>query len=93
MLGVHSANNARSLRWYSDTVHVGSNAAGKARQTRFIVLHQSLTRFACGWVVIIHDSLLAYAIYTRQIHGTSQCVIACKVIMTVEVAGLRGSGR
>ena len=49
------------------------------------------------WVVIIHYSLLAYAIYTQQIHDTtaikSGCVIACKAIMTVEAAGLRGSGR
>ena len=41
-------------------------------------------------MVIIHYSLLAYAIYTQQIHGAtaikSGCVIACKVIMTVETA-------
>ena len=69
----------------------------KARQTRFIVSHQPLSQFACGQAVIIHYSLLAYAIYTRQIHGATAIksgrVIAYKVIMTVEVAGLRGSGR
>ena len=42
-------------------------------------------------------SLLANAIHTRQIYSTmaikSGHVIAGKVIMTVEVAGLKGSGR
>ena len=43
-----------------------------------------------------HYSLLANAIYTRHIYSTlaikSGCVIAWKVIMTVEVTGLRGVG-
>ena len=51
--------------------------------------------------IILHYSLLAHAIYrymyTWQIYGAtaikSGCVIAWKVIMTVEVAGLRRSGR
>ena len=42
-------------------------------------------------------SILVSGIYTRQIYGTtvikSGCVIAWKVMMTVETAGLRGSGR
>ena len=41
----------------------------KARQTSFIVLHQPLTRFVCERAVIIPFSLLANAIYIRQIYG------------------------
>ena len=37
----------------------------KARHTRFIVLHQSLTQFVCEQAVIIYYSLLASAIYIR----------------------------
>ena len=59
----------------------------KARQTRFIVSHQPLSRFACGRMVIIHYSLLANAVYTRQIYCAmtikSGCVVAWKAIMTV----------
>ena len=44
-----------------------------------------------------HYSLLANAIYTWQIYGATAIksgrVIAWKAIMTVEAAGLRGSGR
>ena len=62
----------------------------------YIVSHQPLTRFACWRAVIIHYSLVANAIYTQQIYGAmaikSGRVIAWKVIMTVEAAGLRGSG-
>ena len=68
----------------------------KARQTRVIVSHQPHSQFACGGTVIIHYSLLANAVYTRQIYGAmtikSGRVIAWKAIMTVEAAGLRGSG-
>ena len=74
-----------------------STAHNKTRQTGFIVSHQPLTQFACGRVLIIYYSLLAYCIYIWQIYDTtaikSGCVIAWKAIMTVEVAGLRGSGR
>ena len=69
----------------------------RARQTRLIVSHQPLTRFACGRVVIIHYSLLAKSIYAREIYGATAIksghVIAWKAIMTVEAAGLRGCGR
>ena len=54
-----------------------------ASQTRFIVAYQPLPQFECGQAVIIHYSLLAYAIYTRQIYSAtaikSGCVIAWKV--------------
>ena len=67
----------------------------KTRQTR-LVSHQPLTRFACRWGVIIHSSLLANTIYARQICRAmaikSGYVIAWKAIMTVEAAGLKGSG-
>ena len=43
------------------------------------------------------QSLLANSIYARQINGAtaikSGCVTAWKAIMTVEAAGLKGSGR
>ena len=60
----------------------------KARQTRFIVSRQPLTQIACGQVVIICYSLLA------NIHSVNLCgrVIAWKAIMTVEAAGLKGTG-
>ena len=68
----------------------------KARQTRFIVSHQPISQFGCEQVVIIHYSLLANAICTRQVYGAmaikSGCVTAWKAIMTVEAAGLGGSG-
>ena len=55
-----------------------------------------LLKFACGRTVIIHYSLLANAIYTQQMCSTtaikSRHVIAWKLIMTVDAAGLRGSG-
>ena len=51
------------------------------------------TQFAHVQAVIIHYSLLTNAVYTQQIYGTmaikSGCVIAWKVIMTVEGAGPR----
>ena len=68
----------------------------KARQTRFIVSHQPPSRFTCKRAVTIHYLLLANAIYVRQIYGSTTIknghVNAWKAIMTVEVAGLRGSG-
>ena len=39
----------------------------KARQTRFIVLHQPLSQYVCGWVVISHYLLPANTIYNKQI--------------------------
>ena len=72
-------------------------ADSKARQTGFIVSHQPPTRFTCGRAVIIHYSLPANAIYTRQIYSATAIkggrVIARKAIMTLEAAGLRRSGR
>ena len=66
----------------------------KARQTRFVVTHQLLTRFACGWAVIIHYSNTTY---TWQIYSImsikSGHVTAWKAIMTTAVAGLRGCKR
>ena len=60
-----------------------------SQHVRHTVLHQAL---ACGWAVIVRYSLLANA---RQIYGAkstkSGCVIAWKLVMTVEVAGLGGS--
>ena len=64
---------------------VGSTC--NARQTRFIVSDQPHTRFTCGRAVIIYYLLLPNA--TARKNG---CVIAWQAIMTVEVAGPRGSG-
>ena len=75
---------------------IDSVVCSKVRQTRFMISHQPLSRFACGRAVIIHSLLLANAICTRQIYSTTTIksghVTVWKVIMTVEAAGLRGSG-
>ena len=52
----------------------------KARQTRFIVSHQPLTRFACGRAVIIHYSLLANAICTQRIYGVTAIKVGVSVL-------------
>ena len=52
------------MRWLQFHKH-------KARQSRFFVSHQPLTRLACGWVVIIHYLLLTNAIYTWQIYSST----------------------
>ena len=64
----------------------------KARQTRFLVSHQPLTRFASGRAVIIHYSLLANAICTQQIYGVTAIKVGVSLLgrrMTVDAAGLR----
>ena len=63
---------------------VGSTC--NARQTRFIVSHQPLTRFACGRAVIY------YLLLPNATASKNGCVIAWQAIMTVEAAGPRESG-
>ena len=53
---------------------------GKARQTRFIISHQPLTRFACGRAVIIHYSLLANAICTQRIYGVTAIKVGVSLL-------------
>ena len=84
------------VRWYN-TKHregmcVSFQEKYQARQTRFIVSHQQLTQFACGQAVTINYSLLANAVYTRQIYGTTAIKVGMSLLGTVEAADLRGSG-
>ena len=50
-----------------------------AQKAGQIISHQPLTRFACRQAVIIHYSLLANAIYTRQISGATAIKSMCHV--------------
>ena len=66
----------------------------EARQTRFILSHQLYFLILCVGRQLFNIS--EWYIHLANLYGTtaikSGCVIAWKVIMTVEAAGLRGSG-
>ena len=76
-----------SCKIYSNT---GAIWLPKARQSRLIVPHQPLTRFACRQAVIFYYYLLL--VHTQQIYSTtaikSGCVMAWGATMTIEAASL-----